>query len=851
MKKIVLLYFYIALSISIDLTAQGIITKQVKFTFTETSEREIENVESGVIFFDTNKKNYYSIQKSIPLEESAPFIAVGLIGKISGVYDLMGVSIRFSADSVKWSEWKQFKIDNDIEQDSRTRISSLMFEKPVNKFYQIQVDADYFEKFEDGKSFQISFLNPGATGKNILDKAEIISKNNSVKGEFDLPTVISRTEWGCPDGQNSRWSPNYTKVTHLIVHHSATENLSSDWPAVVRTFWGWHTITNGWGDIGYNFLVDPNGVVYEGRSGGNNAIGAHFCGTNSNTMGTCVIGTYTSVPPTDKAITSLVKILTWKCNLENINPLGTAYHSSSGRTLNNISGHRDGCSTECPGTTLYNNLSSVRSDVLSLLNSKGPFVSEPVNKIKYNHPAYKPLTLSFSQSMDKQSVESSLTIEPDDSVKLRWIGSNELIISPAALWKFSTRYDFKIDTSARSIFGTKLDGDNDGQSGGVFNYSVVITDPDFEAPKITRAFPSGNSVNTNAEMKFVFNEEVDGIIGRISLLDSLDKTVSILDGKIIDENDITYITFRPKNVLSPSATYKVSFKSGIADFLGNTMLKDSLFVFRTDNGNYPVGKTLQDFENEYVMADPASNQISTGISLIGTSFKRSGYRSVEGLTSGLLTYEFSADTGGIINLMFLKDLQINETDSILCIWINGDLSDNSISAIFNGGEIVADISTVNWYGWEVFEIALNQFVKKPYLLSGFRLKQMEGADRRGKIYLDKIFVKDLGISSINDLTIQPGIFKLEQNFPNPFNPSTEISYSIATTSLVTLEIYNLLGQKIKSLTQALQKPGQYTLGVNLSGNEKFASGVYFYRLIAHPVNGGNIFSSTKKMILLN
>jgi hypothetical protein len=117
--------------------------------------------------------------------------------------------------------------------------------------------------------------------------------------------------------------------------------------------------------------------------------------------------------------------------------------------------------------------------------------------------------------------------------------------------------------------------------------------------------------------------------------------------------------------------------------------------------------------------------------------------------------------------------------------------------------------------------------------------------------LDKIFVKDLGITSINDLTIQPGLFKLEQNFPNPFNPSTEISYSIATTSLVTLEIYNLLGQKIKSLTQALQKPGQYTFGVNLSGNEKIASGVYFYRLIAHPVNGGNIFSSTKKMILLN
>ncbi len=84
-------------------------------------------------------------------------------------------------------------------------------------------------------------------------------------------------------------------------------------------------------------------------------------------------------------------------------------------------------------------------------------------------------------------------------------------------------------------------------------------------------------------------------------------------------------------------------------------------------------------------------------------------------------------------------------------------------------------------------------------------------------------------------------FKLYQNYPNPFNPTTAISYQLSELSFVHLNVYNILGEKIKILVDKEQQAGNYT--VNFDGN-KLSSGVYFYQLRAGK------FISTKKMLLL-
>jgi len=187
--------------------------------------------------------------------------------------------------------------------------------------------------------------------------------------KYPKPHVISRTEWGCPDGQiTTHGSLSYTRVTHLIVHHTVDDNDSNDWPAVVRSIWNFHVLDRGYADIGYNYLIDPNGEIYEGRSGGDDVQGAHFSGVNAGTMGVGMLGTFTEVAPSSRALMSLKQILAWKADLCDIDPIGNSLHAASQLNLKNISGHRDGPgATECPGDSLYALMPSIRNSVNDLM----------------------------------------------------------------------------------------------------------------------------------------------------------------------------------------------------------------------------------------------------------------------------------------------------------------------------------------------------------------------------------------------------------------------------------------------------------------------------------------------------
>jgi hypothetical protein len=238
------------------------------------------------------------------------------------------------------------------------------------------------------QEYQYFVHSPGHTPENVqasLQRAaqeNLPSEINTQAGKsgarlqssvFPRPAFASRTEWGCPWGQTS--GPNTltsTPPTHLIVHHSFSPgNDVTDWPAAVRGVWNYHVNSNSWSDIGYNWLIDPKGVIYQGRAWvdtNDNSQGAHFCGYNRQTMGVCMLGDYNSIVPSDAALRSLVRLLAYRASANAINPRGVAFHESSARNLNNISGHRDGCSTDCPGDMLYPQLPTLRNRVFALLN---------------------------------------------------------------------------------------------------------------------------------------------------------------------------------------------------------------------------------------------------------------------------------------------------------------------------------------------------------------------------------------------------------------------------------------------------------------------------------------------------
>ncbi|MFE0433360.1 peptidoglycan recognition protein [Streptomyces nigra] len=188
------------------------------------------------------------------------------------------------------------------------------------------------------------------------------------------PRIVTRRGWGA----NERWRESrfvYTsKVKAAFVHHTATGSkyTCAQAPSVIRGIYRYHVVSMGWRDIGYNFLVDKCGNIYEGRAGGvaKAVLGAHTRGFNTNSMGVAVLGSYGSTKPSKSALKAVARLTAWKLGLYGANPRGKTYLTSGGGNLyrkgknvrlNVISGHRDGFSTECPGLQLYRKLGSARS----------------------------------------------------------------------------------------------------------------------------------------------------------------------------------------------------------------------------------------------------------------------------------------------------------------------------------------------------------------------------------------------------------------------------------------------------------------------------------------------------------
>jgi len=190
-----------------------------------------------------------------------------------------------------------------------------------------------------------------------------------------VPAIVPRSGWG-GDRLHTRAAPSYGAVELAFVHHTVTANdyAPADSPAIVLAIAKYHIDSNGWNDIGYNFLVDRYGQLFEGRAGGigKAVIGAQARGYNSSSTGISNIGTFTEVPQTPEGIDSLSRLIAWKLALHGVPVMGEVtvvsnggadnrYPSGRRVTLQRISGHRDGDSTECPGNTLYAQLPEIRA----------------------------------------------------------------------------------------------------------------------------------------------------------------------------------------------------------------------------------------------------------------------------------------------------------------------------------------------------------------------------------------------------------------------------------------------------------------------------------------------------------
>ncbi|MBY8871211.1 N-acetylmuramoyl-L-alanine amidase [Micromonospora sp. PLK6-60] len=216
------------------------------------------------------------------------------------------------------------------------------------------------------------------------------------------PTLLNRAQWGA-DETLVKNPPDYgTEVRGFWVHHTATGNdyNCADSAAIVRAIFATDVKSDGYNDIGYNFLVDKCGTIYEGRKGGIDkpVVGAQTKGFNTDYSSIAVIGTFTTSGVSETVQNAIAHVAAYKLGPYGYDAAGSftttavidnnKFKAGQSVTLNRVPGHRDGDATVCPGDSLYNQLPTIRTKAARITGLKVTSLNASLNGGTYftRHP---------------------------------------------------------------------------------------------------------------------------------------------------------------------------------------------------------------------------------------------------------------------------------------------------------------------------------------------------------------------------------------------------------------------------------------------------------------------------------
>ncbi|MEN8654728.1 FG-GAP-like repeat-containing protein [Streptomyces sp. 21So2-11] len=320
-------------------------------------------------------------QRALSARSTEPFSMVGVTW--DDPYAQLGGSAQIrtrSSATGKWSGWRA--LDTDVRTPESgpdhakrgVRAGTQPLWTGTADGVQARITGSKGRKLPQGLRVDLVDPDGGTTPRTSASNtaAEATAATATAAGQ---PPITSRAGWGA-DESIVAGPPTYTTDTKAVfVHHTAGTNAytCAESASVIRGIFTYHVKSNGWNDIGYNFLVDKCGTLFEGRAGGVDkpVYGAHTYGFNTDTSGVAVLGDYNTATTTAVVRESIAKLAAWKLGRYGINPSGTvvmAAGADNGKftagqlvTMNRVSGHRDGYPTECPGNNLYADLPAIRT----------------------------------------------------------------------------------------------------------------------------------------------------------------------------------------------------------------------------------------------------------------------------------------------------------------------------------------------------------------------------------------------------------------------------------------------------------------------------------------------------------
>ncbi len=458
-------------------------------------------------------------------------------------------------------------------------------------------------------------------------------------------------------------------------------------------------------------------------------------------------------------------------------------------------------------------------------------------------PAWYDIQVEFSRPMDITSTENAFHMTPAATGVFAWSNNNTLLTFSPDTMGFYTQYTVQIADSAQDAYGHQFDGDADSLEGGSYSFSFRTGPPDMSPPYIIAIYPP--QVAQEVELKPVvtinFNEEVgpDSLIETLVVLERLSNNVPVqgmLEHYLFRGQSI--VSFFPTETLQPDETYVTRILPGLMDNFGNAMTTARGFSFRT--GIVDLDLTAIDpFETD-ITANwwaPQTSGSTTGIITDSTMrvINMDIVNHLTGSTKALqINYGWDVNSSAWLIREYLsggapRNVQFT-ADHLLQMYIFGDGSGNQFRFAVDdhvpesnppaAHHEVSPWYTVDWIGWrlvtwDMVNDGTGTWIGDGVLdgqlrIDSIQLTYVPGAAPFGRLIFDDLRLADefpLGTTGSGKAPL-PGAFALYPNVPNPFNPTTTISYQLPEDATVHLIVYDLLGRQIRTLVQTNQTAGR-------------------------------------------
>jgi flagellar hook assembly protein FlgD len=299
------------------------------------------------------------------------------------------VYVRTSEDGTRWGRWLSMHDDHgdpQLDRDGRTFGPLIVGQ---GRYVQYKVKRTPSARGEWPRVDDVTLTSIDSTQGPTTQQARATASSDVSTQALAKPAVISRAGWGANESYRydssgeEKWNRKYLQVTKAVMHETVTRNRDTNPAATVRSIYYYHAVTRGWGDIGYNYLIDDYGNIYEGRAGGENVVAGHTGCYNHGTIGIAALGDYAKVKPTDAMVAAHKRLIAWKFDRDGIDPTGRGVFMKNNieplANQYNIMAHRDATiarTDACPSTHvdpgpyLYDRMPEIRQAVLAALGYK-------------------------------------------------------------------------------------------------------------------------------------------------------------------------------------------------------------------------------------------------------------------------------------------------------------------------------------------------------------------------------------------------------------------------------------------------------------------------------------------------